>query len=230
VASVVVDGLRVPLPVAGRPALDFLNTRAGWPAQTNEYLHTYPHLVVWARERGLVDAAQCRRSLAAARRDPAAAEDVRLRAMSLREALRPVLVAAQATPGRTRAGWPVVRAEAAAAMADAELVPADEPGGGLATWQLRRGTDAVLVPYVELVLDIARLLAEPAARHVRACPMPDCGWVFADPSGRRRWCSMAWCGNRSKVRRHAARAGGRLIEPTGRTYGAISAESARTEP
>jgi predicted RNA-binding Zn ribbon-like protein len=36
--------------------------------------------------------------------------------------------------------------------------------------------------------------------------MPDCGWVFADPSGRRRWCSMAWCGNRSKVRRHAARA------------------------
>ena len=69
-ASVLVDGLRVPLPVAGRPALDFLNTRAGWPTQTNEYLHTYPHLAVWARERGLVGAAQCRRSLVAARRDP----------------------------------------------------------------------------------------------------------------------------------------------------------------
>ena len=216
-ASVMVDGLRVPLPVAGRPALDFLNTRAGWPTQTNEYLHTYPHFAVWARERGLVDAAQCRRSLAAARRDPACAEDVRMRAMSLREALRPVLVAVQGTPATTRAGWPVVRAEAAAALSEAELVPvADDAAAdglalgdasydGLASWRLRRGTDPVLVPYAELVLDVARLLTEPAARHVRACPMPDCGWVFADPSGRRRWCSMAWCGNRSKVRRHHAR-------------------------
>ncbi|MFC7483823.1 CGNR zinc finger domain-containing protein [Luedemannella flava] len=25
------------------------------------------------------------------------------------------------------------------------------------------------------------------------------------PRGRRRWCSMAWCGNREKVRAHAAR-------------------------
>ena len=216
-ASVLVDGLRVPLPVAGRPALDFLNTRAGWPTQTNEYLHTYPHLAVWARERGLVGAAQCRRSLVAARRDPVAAEDIRLRAMSLREALRPVLVAAQGTAATRRAGWPVVRAEAARAMASAELVPAPDvavltgsPAGdpttdGIASWQLRGGTDALLVPYVELVLDMTRLLTEPAARHVRACPMPDCGWVFADPSGRRRWCSMAWCGNRSKVRRHHAR-------------------------
>ena len=206
-ASVVVDGLRVPLPVAGRPVLDFLNTRAGWPTQTNEYLHTYPHFAVWARERGLVDAAQCRRSLAAARRDPASAEDVRLRAMALREALRPVLVAGQGTPASARAGWPVVRAEAASALEVVELAPVtdDVATEGLASWRLRGGTEAVLVPYVELVLDMSRLLTEPSARHVRACPMPDCGWVFADPSGRRRWCSMAWCGNRWKVRRHHAR-------------------------
>ena len=206
-ASVVVDGLRVPLPVAGRPVLDFLNTRAGWPTQTNEYLHTYPHFAVWARERGLVDAAQCRRSLAAARRDPASAEDVRLRAMALREALRPVLVAGQGTPASARAGWPVVRAEAASALEVVELAPVtyDVATEGLASWRLRGGTDAVLVPYVELVLDMSRLLTEPSARHVRACPMPDCGWLFADPTGRRRWCSMAWCGNRAKARRYAAR-------------------------
>ena len=156
-ASVVVDGLRVPLPVAGRPVLDFLNTRAGWPTQTNEYLHTYPHFAVWARERGLVDAAQCRRSLAAARRDPASAEDVRLRAMALREALRPVLVAGQGTPASARAGWPVVRAEAASALEVVELAPVtdDVATEGLASWRLRGGTDAVLVPYVELVLDMS---------------------------------------------------------------------------
>jgi predicted RNA-binding Zn ribbon-like protein len=217
-ASIVVDGLRVPLPVAGRPALDFLNTRAGWPLQTNEYLHSYAHVAVWARERGLVDAAQCRRSLAAARRRPEDADAIRLRALALRESLRPVLVAGQGTAAGARAGWPVVRDETSAALVEVEL--ALEPdldgaapesadaaeGRGLAAWRLRPTTDPLLVPFTELVLDIGRLLVDPAARHVRACPMPDCGWVFADPSGRRRWCSMAWCGNRSKVRRHAARA------------------------
>ncbi|MGE5829869.1 MAG: CGNR zinc finger domain-containing protein [Micromonosporaceae bacterium] len=38
-----------------------------------------------------------------------------------------------------------------------------------------------------------------------ACPGEICGWLFADPRGRRRWCSMAWCGNRAKARRYARR-------------------------
>ena len=40
---------------------------------------------------------------------------------------------------------------------------------------------------------------------VKACPGDDCGWLFLDRSGRRRWCSMDSCGNRAKVRAHAAR-------------------------
>jgi predicted RNA-binding Zn ribbon-like protein len=40
---------------------------------------------------------------------------------------------------------------------------------------------------------------------VKACPGDSCGWLFLDPRGRRRWCIMATCGNRSKVRAHAAR-------------------------
>ena len=37
-------------------------------------------------------------------------------------------------------------------------------------------------------------------RRVKACPGPDCGWVFHDRSrnGSRRWCDMAECGNRAK--------------------------------
>ncbi len=36
---------------------------------------------------------------------------------------------------------------------------------------------------------------------------PLCSWVFLDTSRgyRRRWCSSADCGNRARVRRHAAR-------------------------
>jgi predicted RNA-binding Zn ribbon-like protein len=64
----------------------------------------------------------------------------------------------------------------------------------------------LLLPYLAVVRTTADLLTTDLANHVRACPMPDCGWLFADPTGRRRWCSMAWCGNRAKARRHAARA------------------------
>ncbi|HET7305552.1 MAG TPA: CGNR zinc finger domain-containing protein [Segeticoccus sp.] len=38
-----------------------------------------------------------------------------------------------------------------------------------------------------------------------ACPGDDCGWLFLNPGGRRRWCSMSPCGNRAKVAAHARR-------------------------
>ena len=31
----------------------------------------------------------------------------------------------------------------------------------------------------------------------------DCGWLFLDPRGRRRWYRMRSCGNRAKVAAHA---------------------------
>lgn len=40
---------------------------------------------------------------------------------------------------------------------------------------------------------------------IRRCAQPPCVLYFYDPSGRRRWCSMAGCGNRAKARRHYAR-------------------------
>jgi predicted RNA-binding Zn ribbon-like protein len=54
------------------------------------------------------------------------------------------------------------------------------------------------------------LLALPPGR-LRICAGDECGWLFLDSSkaGRRRWCSMADCGNRAKARRHYARRHGR---------------------
>jgi predicted RNA-binding Zn ribbon-like protein len=61
------------------------------------------------------------------------------------------------------------------------------------------------MPLLAVVWSAAALLTSPSARGVAACPGNGCGWIFADPRGRRRWCSMAWCGNRNKARRHAQR-------------------------
>jgi predicted RNA-binding Zn ribbon-like protein len=54
--------------------------------------------------------------------------------------------------------------------------------------------------------DAVRLLgdADRLAR-VRRCPGADCGWLFLDASGRRKWCSMDTCGSRAKMRRLYAR-------------------------
>jgi predicted RNA-binding Zn ribbon-like protein len=46
------------------------------------------------------------------------------------------------------------------------------------------------------------------AARIRVCASDTCSARFYDrsPAGRRRWCSMALCGNEAKARRHRARA------------------------
>jgi predicted RNA-binding Zn ribbon-like protein len=58
-----------------------------------------------------------------------------------------------------------------------------------------------------LALDAARIVGTGARERVRICAASDCSARFVDrsPSGRRRWCSMAACGNRAKARRHRDR-------------------------
>jgi predicted RNA-binding Zn ribbon-like protein len=63
--------------------------------------------------------------------------------------------------------------------------------------------------------DALARLAEPIVREIsagrpdrlRVCDSDTCRWVFYDssPTGRRRWCKMATCGNQAKARRHRAR-------------------------
>ncbi len=194
-ASIVVDGFVVPVSVAGHPALDFCNTRAGWgAAEPKEYLHTHAHLCVWARQNGLIEASSVRALRRIAARDPDAAARVLTRALAFRDALHGALL----EPGK-RLNWDAINLEVCAAAAESRLA-----GGLPTTWEIR-DQSRVDLPLLAVAWSAADLLTSPAATQVAACPGTGCGWVFADPRGRRRWCSMAWCGNRNKVRRHAER-------------------------
>jgi predicted RNA-binding Zn ribbon-like protein len=55
-----------------------------------------------------------------------------------------------------------------------------------------------------LAREAVGLLDAANADRIRACDADDCAIVFADDSrsNNRRWCSMARCGNRTKVRKH----------------------------
>lgn len=202
-----VEGVPLPDPVGGHPALDFCNTRAGWGTDApKEYLTSVRALGLWAREAGLLDPADVAPLLGTSASTPAQAAAL-LRAGALREALY-----ACALRRGTEGDWALVAHEAAAARAASVLAP--PAGGGPATWRLagtgarRAGTDAVSpldLPVLAVAVAAEDLLTSTLGTCVAACPGAGCGWVFADPRRRRRWCSMAVCGNRAKARAYAER-------------------------
>jgi len=75
------------------------------------------------------------------------------------------------------------------------------PNGGR-SWGLEwRRSDPRRVRFA-VAADAVALLADPERlRRVHRCPGRDCGWLFLDTSGRRKWCAMDGCGSREKMRR-----------------------------
>jgi predicted RNA-binding Zn ribbon-like protein len=195
-----VDGVVLPVDVGGDPALDFCNTLAGWNSDTRrEYLVSYDHLVVWAREASLIDGVAATRLRGNGARDPKTAERVLERAVTLRRALY-----AACTDSDAAAAWDDV-AEVARTAAGAAWLDRDAPPRH--RWQIVE-TAGLELPLLQLGRAAGEFLATTDLSSVRSCPGKDCGWLFLDPRGRRRWCTMAVCGNRAKARRHAARARG----------------------
>jgi predicted RNA-binding Zn ribbon-like protein len=202
-----VEGVPLPDPVGGHPALDFCNTRAGWgTGSPKEYLTSVAALGLWAREAGLLpdDVGPAADAVGAL-----AATATLSRAVALREA-----VYACALRRGTPHDWALVAGEAAAARAASELVPGD--AGEPARWRLAaagRGAgrpdpglaDGLDLPVLAVAVAAEDLLTSRLGSCVAACRGAGCGWLFADPRGRRRWCSMAVCGNRAKARAYAER-------------------------
>lgn len=189
----VAAGVLVPVPLAGDSALELCNTFAGWGEDAGrEYLLSYEHLAVWARERGFVAAREATQLVLEAGSSQHEAARVLERATDLRRAFYAV-----ATGDATEADRVAVAREAERAAAGARL----EWGPQGARWVVPATLE---LPLLAVAQRIASFVTDPL--RVGRCPGRLCGWLFADPRGRRRWCSMATCGNRAKARRHAARA------------------------
>jgi predicted RNA-binding Zn ribbon-like protein len=202
VASIVVNGLVIPIALAGHPVLDFCNTRAAWLAPVpKEYLVSHAHLTLWAAENDVVPARVVPAMRRAAKRAPGRAAAIVHRAVRFRGALYSVLVG-PATPG----DWAAINIEVRRAGRALTL-----KRGRPATWQV--ASTGLELPLLAIAWAAGEFLTTPGAATVAACPSADCGWLFSNPRGRRRWCSMALCGNRAKVRRHAERTRGTAPPP-----------------
>ncbi|GAA3850125.1 CGNR zinc finger domain-containing protein [Streptomyces sp. NPDC003631] len=76
-----------------------------------------------------------------------------------------------------------------------------------------RDGSALLAPVEEgpLLSRVAAAVAESLTAgtwlRLKACELPQCHWAYYDrsPAGKGRWCSMAVCGARAKMRRYRAK-------------------------
>lgn len=189
-----IEGLVLPAMIGGHPALDFCNTFAGWhEEESTDFLRSYAHLALWTEGAGLLDMYSSRalRDLA----DGTASEqadEVLEQSRRLRRAIR-----AAALDPHDEAAVAEVSDVAARAAGAAVLQPGSQP-----RWAIADGLER---PMLATAWAAAEFLTSADLSTVHACPGVGCGWLFLDPRGRRRWCRMEWCGNRAKVRAHAAR-------------------------
>jgi predicted RNA-binding Zn ribbon-like protein len=84
------------------------------------------------------------------------------------------------------------------------LVPELNPDGRSTGWRSERALSPVLATIARDAIDL--LTRTPPAR-IKLCADPSCRGLFVDESrpGKRRWCSMNFCGNRAKSRTFARR-------------------------
>lgn len=175
----------------GSLAVDFANT-ADWTAEqqiieAQDVLLEPDSLERWGRRLGVAGR-------------PGGPEELEL-ARGLRSALHAIFSALAREDEPDPFALARLRFAYAQAVAAGTLVR-QEDGGFALEWtadETRRVRFAVAADAVALLADPARLA------RLHRCPGRDCGWLFLDTSGRRRWCSMATCGSRAKMRRMYAR-------------------------
>lgn len=187
----------------GALCLDFCNSGEGMRGSSQEeWLTSFDDLIDWLETGGAIDAKHAKRLRAEGAKAPGDAKALWTRAIQLREALSRVLLAKAAERPADAADLAVIDAEYARTAPCARLAPTKD---GF-RWDIKEGLDAALRPVVASAVE---LLTSPKLARLRRCGSETCYWLFLDETKNhsRRWCEMASCGNRMKVRRHRARRG-----------------------
>ncbi len=189
--------------VGGLAALDFVNTASGRgsPAKL-EHFQAPEDVLAWAQHAGIIPH---ERVQPLKDRLPGEAGRAFLRrVLELREALHRAGAAVAHRDSPSPADLFLLKAEAAHALADAELTA--QPGPQFSIAYGDKSPTALLGPITASALEL--FLSSDLSR-LKQCPASDCGWLFYDRSknNSRRWCDMATCGNRQKAAKFRAESG-----------------------
>lgn len=183
--------------LADHPALDFINTLAIVDGQPHDFWQTDGDVEAWLQQASLA---------------PDTPHD-RYEAGALLQAARQLRQIIRDTVQQRKAGAAVdpQALNGYLSEADSHLQLVNDAEGVL---QLRQVyADRTVAQRLGRVAEqAARLLTEEDVSRIRACEHPACILWFYDrtKAHRRRWCSMALCGNRAKVARF------RQLNPAGK--------------
>ena len=178
----------------------FVNT-VDWrdhPVRRSDLLKSYSELLHWAQDAGAIPPGIAHKLAHAANQHPAAAQSSFLHAITVREALAAVLAAA--VEHQQPAPEDLKRFNAALGESGAHLRLSGGKGQFRLDWDSDSSFDRVLWPVVRSAAD---LVTSRQMQRLRICEGTGCGWLFLDTTRNRsrRWCNMAVCGNRAKVKR-----------------------------
>jgi predicted RNA-binding Zn ribbon-like protein len=187
--------------LGGRLAIDFANS----PSFSGT--RNWEGFIRFLEATRVVSPERCSQLLPLPQGDPQASDDLLSRAACLQEALREIFGALVRKAKVAREWVEPVNEILRVTEGHDELV------WNNGEWRLEflareGGLEWLLAAIARSAAEI--LIEGPAAR-LRLCANPSCGLFFSDMSRtrRRRWCSMARCGNRHKVaafaRRHSPR-------------------------
>jgi predicted RNA-binding Zn ribbon-like protein len=189
----------------GDPSVDFVNTRWNRRRRTPvETLTRAEDVLEWLAIKGLVDDARHRGWSLRLQRSPALRARMLGTSLGLREALYTLFraLAEGDPPPRTA----VRRLNRTLRGAGGDPVLTVTRGPVFSVGHRGQDTDpAALVAIIALAA--ARLLVDGSLDRLRPCLDKDCGVVFFDrtKNAGRRWCDMARCGAKAKMRRYRAR-------------------------
>lgn len=199
--------------VGGALCLDFINTVSGRLSKPGTHGHDYadmieverlvdfPALTRWGQAAAVLSPGEAGELNRTATASPAVAKSVLKRGRALREALYRVFKAAVEGWTPRAIDLAVVNRELAHARRHERLEPRSEGSRLIWAWSTEGpALDRMLWPVVRSASD---LLTSDRLGRVSQCGGEDCHWLFLDTSRNqsRRWCDMAECGNRAKVRR-----------------------------
>ncbi len=183
-------------------AFDFLNTRELESGALVDHLETPDDAFDWLAAHDLVHAELLDRERAKATANPETAARALARVRRVRDALRELTDAVV----QGRAAAPAAIAEVNRALRAREIIELEATSDGVRVGHKHVG-DPIDDALARLADPIVNEISAGRAERLRICASDTCRWVFYDasPTGRRRWCSMASCGNRAKAARHRAR-------------------------
>lgn len=181
--------------VGNNLAIDLRNTEIAVDGKPKDLLASFDDLVAWSVATGLLSAKEAKAGFVAWQ---AQARDVLAEGVAFRSTLREMLTDIANGKAVKKSHVSTINERLKANRGHSELMPTDDGYEKL----FRADFSDLRQILIAVAESAADLLAFGDLTLVRKCENPDCVLFFYDTTKnhKRRWCSMAACGNRAKVR------------------------------